>query len=263
MAGQTSWRGHLKLSLVTAAVTLAPARSPSNRVRFNILNAKTGNRVESRYIDSVTHKPVADRNQVHGFPRGEDDFVLLEDDEIRSVGLESTRAINIERFVPRQSIDWIWYDSPHFLLPADKIGAEAYCVIREAMKVRDVVGISRLVLYRREHAVLLEPVEKGIILWTLRYGEEVREPVDVLDTKAKIDKKALSTVEATIAKQKIDWRPALVQDPVQKRIKALLKTKAKTAPKPSAKAERKPDGGGKVINIMDALKESLAAERRR
>ncbi len=155
MARNAFWKGHLRLSLVTAAVSLTPAVSQSGKVSFHVINRKTGNRVESRYVDSVTHRPISDKNQVKGFDTGDGEFVLLEDDELESVGLESTRTIDIQRFVPAGSVDWIWYDRPHFLKPEDKIGAEAFGVIREAMNAQKVVGIARLVLYRREHAVML------------------------------------------------------------------------------------------------------------
>lgn len=263
MAGHTFWRGHLKLSLVTAAVTLSPARTQSNKVSFNILNKETGNRVESRYVDSVTHRPVADKNQVRGFPTGENEHVVLEEEEIDSVALESTRTIDIEQFVPRNSISWIWYDSPHFLLPSDKVGVEAYCVIREAMKVKDMVGIARLVLYRREHAVLLEPTDKGIVLWTLRYGDEVREPEETLDYKTKSDKKAQAALNQAIEKKMIDWKPSLVEDAVQKRVKSLIKTKQKSEPKPAKKKAAAKGSGAKIINIMDALKKSIADDQRK
>ncbi len=161
MARQTFWKGYLKLSLVTAAVTLTPATTESNKVRFHVLNRQTKNRVESRYLDSETHKPVPDKDQVKGYPKDDGEYVLLEDDEIDAVALESTRSIDIETFVPSGSIDWIWYDKPHFLAPSDKVGTEAFCVIRDAMEASGVVGIARLVLYRRERAVLLEPKGNG------------------------------------------------------------------------------------------------------
>ena len=263
MARNTFWRGHLKLSLVTAAVTLSPAKTASAKVRFNILNADTGNRVESRYVDSVTHRVVSDKNQVRGFPRGDDDYVYLEDDEIESVGLESTRSIDIEQFVQKDSIDWIWYDRPHFLLPADKVGSEAFCVIRDAMKAKDVVGIARLVLYRREHAVLLEPSGKGIILWTLHYGDEVREAEDQLDANGKIDKQTRTTLDHVFKSEARDWSPSLVGDPVQKRIKKLIKDKQLAQPKKksTANASSPSRTSAKIINITDALKRSLAAEK--
>lgn len=264
MARQTFWKGYLKLSLVTAAVSLTPATTESNKVRFHVLNRQTKNRVESRYVDSVTHKPVAEKDEVKGYPRGEDDYVLLEDDEIEAVGLESTRTIDIDTFVPRGSIDWIWYDKPHFLAPEDKVGTEAFCVIREAMKANNVVGIARLVLYRRERAVLLEPQDKGIILWTLHYGEDVRDPAATLDMKSKVDGELLSLMKKLVKEETKDWSPSMVQDPIQKRLKSMIKSKQKNQTKAAPAAKREPvKSTGNVINIMDALKKSLAAEKSR
>jgi DNA end-binding protein Ku len=264
MARQTFWKGYLKLSLVTAAVSLTPATTESNKVRFHVLNRQTKNRVESRYVDSVTHKPVAEKDEVKGYPRGEDDYVLLEDDEIEAVGLESTRTIDIDTFVPRGSIDWIWYDKPHFLAPEDKVGTEAFCVIREAMKANNVVGIARLVLYRRERAVLLEPQDKGIILWTLHYGEDVRDPAATLDMKSKVDGELLSLMKTLVKEETKDWSPSMVQDPIQKRLKTMIKSKQKNQTKAAPAAKREPvKSTGNVINIMDALKKSLAAEKSR
>lgn len=260
MARQKFWKGYLKLSLVTAAVSLVPATTESNKVRFHVLNRKTGNRVESRYLDAVTGKPVSEKDEVKGYACGEDDYVLLEDDEIEAVGLESTRTIDIDTFVPRDSIDWIWYDKPHFLTPEDKVGTEAFCVIRDAMEANKVVGIARLVLYRREHAVLLEPRESGIILWTLRYGGEVRNrPEDALETDTKADAKMLPLMKELVQERTRQWSPSMVKDPIQKRLKDIIKAKqkgqAKAAPKP--RPEPAPTSGN-VVSIMDALKKSLA-----
>lgn len=261
MPRHTFWKGHLRLSLVTAAVSLTPATTESGKVRFHVLNRKTGNRIESRYVDSTTHRPVSDKNQVRGFPKDDESFVLVEDDEIAELGLESTRTIDVQTFVPSGSIDWIWYDRPHFLKPEDKIGAEAFGVIREAMKANNVAGIARLVLYRRERAVLLEPAGKGIILWTLRYADEVQESIDTLQPKAKMDKSLVHAMESRIAKDIAVWKPSMVQDPVQKKIKALLKNKDTTRTRNKTKAGQKGQTGGKVINIMDALKKSIASEK--
>ncbi|MBO9196351.1 Ku protein [Rhizobium sp. 16-449-1b] len=261
MARQTYWKGYLKLSLVTASVSLTPATTDSNQLRFHVLNRKTRNRVESRYVDSVTHKPISDKDQVKGYPRGENDYVILEEDEISEVGLESTRTIDISSFVPRGSIDWIWYDKPHFLAPEDKVGVEAFCVIREAMKANDVVGIARLVLYRRERAVLLEPQGKGIVLWTLHFGDEVREPAGTVDLAAKTDQKVLALMSKLVKDRTEEWKPSMVTDPVQKRIRAMIRAKQKSLPKPVAATKRAPvKSTGNVVNIMDALKKSIAKD---
>lgn len=263
MARQTFWKGYLKLSLVTASVSLTPATTENAKIRFHILNRATRNRVESRYLDSVTGKPVAEKDQAKGYPRGDDDYVILEDDEIEAVGLESTRTIDIETFVPRNSIDWIWYEKPHFLAPEDKVGVEAFCVIREAMKAQDVVGIARLVLNRRERAVLLEPDGKGIILWTLHYGDEVRAPESDFALDEKPEAKSLTLMKKLIQERTKPWSPDMAEDPVQDKLSDIIKAKKKGRKKtPPAEKKTPAPTGGNVVSIMDALKKSIASEKR-
>ncbi|TIT61569.1 MAG: Ku protein, partial [Mesorhizobium sp.] len=148
MAPRPFWKGYLKLSLVTCPVAMTPATTESEKVRFHTLNRKSGHRVVSQYVDAVNGKPVAEDDEVKGYQRGEDEYVLLEDDEIDAVALESTRTIDIDMFVDADSIGWIWYDKPHYLTPDDPVGEEAFSVIRDAMQSTGKVGISRLVMYR-------------------------------------------------------------------------------------------------------------------
>ena len=176
MAARPFWKGYMKLSLVTCPVAMMSATSEEDKVRFHVLNRRTGNRIQSHYVDAETGKPVDEANEVKGYARGEDDYVLLEDEELESVALESARTIDIQSFVAAESIDWIWYDTPYYLTPDNPIGEEAYCVIRDAMRSTEMVGVSRLVLNRRERAVILKPRDNGIVLWTLRFGDEVRDP---------------------------------------------------------------------------------------
>ena len=161
MAPRSFWKGYLKLSLVTCPVAMVPATSENEKVRFHTLNSKTGNRVVSQYVDAVSGKSVDEDDEVKGYPRGEDEYVILEDDELEAVALESTRTIDIDMFVSADSIEWIWYDKPHYLTPDDPVGEEAFSVIRDAMESTGTVGVSRLVLYRRERAVMLEPRDRG------------------------------------------------------------------------------------------------------
>lgn len=261
MAPRAFWKGYLKLSLVTCPVAMSPAISQEDKVRFRTLNGKTGNPVVSRYVDAVTGKAIAEDDEVKGYPRGEDDYVMLEDDEIEAVALESTRTIDIETFVPRETIEWIWYDAPHFLVPNDTVGEEAFSVIREAMASTGTVGISRLVLYRRERAVMLEPRGRGIVLWTLRYGDEVREERDYFGGlgRAKPDAKALSLVKTLIKERTRAWSPKMADDPVQDRLLDIIAAKKKGRKRP-AKQKAPPPTSGNVINIMDALRKSIKAE---
>lgn len=263
MAPRPFWKGYLKLSLVTCPVAMMPATTDSERIRFHTLNSETGNRVQSRYVDAVTGDAVDEDDEVKGYPRGDDDYVMLEDEELDAVALDSTRTIDIETFVPRDSIAWIWQDKPHFLTPGAGVGEEAFAVIREAMRSTKTVGIARLVLYRRERAVMLEPRENGIVLWTLRYGDEVRDPGSAFEAAEDEapDKDARALVERLIDKRTRPWDPSLVQDPVQDRLKDLIASKRKGRRRPADKArEQAPAEGGNVISIMDALRRSLDAE---
>jgi DNA end-binding protein Ku len=260
MAVRTFWKGYLKLSLVTCPVAMSPATSEEEKLRFHTLNRATGNRVVSRYVDSMTRKPVDDDDQAKGYERGEGDYVILDDEEIEAVALESTRTIDIDKFVPKESIDWIWYDTPHYLVPNDKVGEEAFAVIREAMADSDVVGISRLVMYRRERAVMLEPRGKGIVLWTLRYGDEVRDAKDYFAgiEPHRSDSKQVALMKQFISRHTKEWDPKIVDDPVQDKLLDIIAAKKKgrkpKAAAPRVAEEAKPTN---VINIIDALRASL------
>ena len=261
MAVRPYWRGYLKLSLVTCAVTLAPATSDGERVRFHTLNRKTNDRIRTRYVDAVSGKMVDDDDQARGYPKGEGDYVILEEEDLEAVQLESTRTIDIGEFVEADTIEWVYFDSPYFILPADDVGEEAYVVIREAMAQNNVVGISRLVLGNRERAVMLQPWGKGIILWTLRFGDEVRDDDDYFDkvSKDKTDGKLQSMVEKLIEQRTTSWSESMVKAEVQEKLLKLIKSKdkKKTAPKRKQEPEDEASPATNVIDLMAALKKSL------
>ncbi|CDZ31042.1 Ku protein [Neorhizobium galegae] len=267
MAVRPYWKGYLKLSLVTCPVQMMPATSESEKVRFHTLNRETQNRVVSHYVDSVTGKEVKDEDEVKGYQRGENEYIMLEDEELENVALESTKTIDISTFTPRDSVEWIWLDTPYYLSPNDPVGQEAFSVIRDAMEAQEMVGISRLVISRRERAVMLEPRGKGIVLWTLRYGDEVRDE-DIyfagIDDDETADSDMMPLVQQLIKKQTKHWDANMVIDPVQDRLRDIIAAKKNAMKKP---AKAKPPAPGKptpsnVINIMDALKKSVAAETR-
>lgn len=266
MAVRPFWKGYLKLSLVTCPVAMTPATSEGEKVRFHTLNRATGNRIVSEYVDSVTGETVDSDDEAKGYERGENDHVMLEDDELNAVALDTTHTIDIEMFAPRDSVGWIWYDKPHFLLPNDKVGEEAYTVIREAMAATKMVGISRVVLYRRERAVLLEPRDKGIVLWTLRYGDEVRDPQNYFGDlrQDKQDPELMKLVTSLIEERTKPWAGDMVDDPVQQRLLDLIKSKKKKGSKKIVKPRvEEPAQSGNVISIMDALRQSIASSKRK
>lgn len=263
MAPRGLWKGYLKLSLVTCPVVLAPATSAAERIRFHTLNRATGNRVEGVYVDGETGKTVEADDQARGYEREPGRYVILDDDDLDFVALESNRTIDIATFVPADTVEWIWYDTPHFLMPDDPVGEEAFAVIREAMVATGKVGLSRVVLHRRERPVMLEPRGRGIVLWTLHYSDELRRPegyFDDIDENA--DGDLVTLVGKLIDKRTQDWDAALVHDPLQDNLKQLIASKKKKRParRRSTEADEE-DTPTNVVNIMDALKKSLAAER--
>lgn len=266
MAPRNFWKGYLRLSLVTCRVAMTPATTTNKKVRFNTINRTTGNRVESRYVDETTGKPVKEQDQRKAYPIADDRMIILEDEELEAVALESTRTIDIDMFVARDDIAWIWLDSAHYLTPDDKIAEEAFSVIRDAMAASEMVGIARLVLYRRERAVMLEPRGKGIVVWTLRYGDEVRDAEEYFSDidNSKPDPKALKLIETLIEERKTEWEPALVQDPVQKRLKALIASKKRKQGKATPKKTKETPAptATNVVSIMDALRKSVEAEKK-
>lgn len=264
------WKGYLRLSLVTCAVRLQPATTESGRVRLHTLSRQTHNRVVSEWVDETTGQTVPDDEAARGFQTGDDAYLLIEDDDIDAVALDSARTIDIETFAPAGSIGWVWRDRPYFLTPADEVGAEAFAVIRAAMEAAGRVGIGRLVLARRERAVLLEPRGPGIVLWSLRFGDEVRPAPAIPPLPDEPDPQALKLVTRLIRQRQRDWSPEMVRDPVEGALGALIAKRRKSDRRRAAKDERAGGGegrapaeeGGKVIDIMDALRRSIARGER-
>jgi DNA end-binding protein Ku len=264
MATRPFWKGYLKLSLVTCAVALTPAITENAKIRFHVVNRRTGNRVVSRYVDADDGAQVEEENLVKGYQKSENEFVLLEDDELEAVALESTRTIDIERFAPEDAIDWVWYDRAHYLTPDDKVGEEAFAVIREAMKATKKVGLTRLVLYRRERPVMLKPSGAGIVLWTLRYADEIRDSRAYFDGIADVkpDPPALDLVEKLIDKMSAPWSANLARDPTQQKLQDMITAKRKGQKRFASEPSDDERPTGKVIDIMDALRKSLKSENR-
>src|SRR5436853_3665012 len=175
MAPRPVWKGYLKLSLVPCAVAMYTATSTSSRIRLHIINRETGNRIRNQAIDSETGEVVENENKVKGYEVDDGKYVLLEEDELDEVALESTHTIDIESFVPREEVDEIYLDESFYLVPNDKVSLEAFAVIREAMRKKEMVGIARVVLYRRERLLMLQPRGKGLLATALRYRSEVRD----------------------------------------------------------------------------------------
>jgi len=126
MAPRSNWKGYLKLSLVSASIAIYPATSSSDKVRFNTLNRSTGNRLKRQMVDAVTGEEVPTEEQVKGYAVGKDTYVQVEDDELANIAIESTHTVDIEKFVPKATIDDRYRDTPYYLAPEDRVGQEAF-----------------------------------------------------------------------------------------------------------------------------------------
>lgn len=260
MAPRPNWKGFLKLSLVSCAVAMYPATSTAQRVRFNIINRVTGNRIRNEVVDTETGEPVEPEDRVKGFQIEKDQYVLVEDDELDNVALDSTHTIDIDEFIPMSDVDRIYLDESYYIVPQDDVAQEAFAVIREAMKKEDLAGLARVVVYRRERLLLLRPRGKGLLATTLRYKNEVRKEEDYFDdipsTKVPADMLKLATHILETKKGKFD--PAKFEDRYENALIALVKAKH-AGRKPPEPSEARPSN---VINLMDALRRSAKAERK-
>ncbi len=249
-----SWEGNLRLSLVMCPVALYNATSSGNEVHFNLLHKKTHNRVRM-----VPHDPelgeVSRADLVKGYEVEKDSYVVLSDDEIKSVRLPSSRTIEIERFVDEGEIDRLYWDNPYYLVPSDKSGIEAFCVIRDAMRESRRVALGRVVTHTRERLLAIEPRGKGLLVTTLRTHDEVREEAEFFDEipQAKSDKKMLEIAEKIIEQQEAPFDPEQFKDHYEDALRDLVEAKRK-GKKVVAKAPAEPE---KVIDLMAALKRSL------
>lgn len=254
MAPRPNWKGYLKLSLVSCAVALYPATSTAERVRFHIINRKTGNRIRNEIVDAETGKPVDDEDRVKGFEVEKDRYVLLEDDELDNVALESTHTITVEEFVPLAEVDRIYLDESFYLVPQDEIAQDAFAVIREAMRKENLAGLARVVIYRRERLLLIVPRGKGLMATALRYNTEVRDEKAYFDaipgTKVPADMLKLAT--QILESKRGHFDPKKFEDRYETALNALIAAK-RAGKKPPAMAEPRP---GNVINLMDALRRS-------
>ncbi len=257
MAYRPTWQGHLKLSLVTCPVALYTATSSGGDVHFNLINPKTNNRIKMITTDPDTG-PVERSALVKGYEVSKGEYVLLSEDEIRSVKLESTKTINIERFVPRDEIDRLYWDNPYYIAPEGKLAQEAFGVIRTALESSGRIALGRIVMATRERIVALEPRGKGILAYTIRSDEEVRKPEEFFAgiSDAPADPAMISIAEKIIEQQEGPFDPSQFVDRYETALKALIAEKLK-GHKP-AKVDEPEDTN--VIDLMSALRASLAGK---
>jgi DNA end-binding protein Ku len=257
MAYRPTWQGHLKLSLVTCPVALYTATNPAGDIHFNLINPKTNNRIKMITTDPDTG-PIDRSELVKGYEISKGEYILLTADEINSVKLESTKTIDIERFVAEDEIDRLYWDNPYYLAPDGKLAQEAFGVIRTAMEKSGQIALGRVVIGTRERILALEPRGKGILAYTIRTDAEVRKPDEIfggVSDKA-ADPAMISIAEKIIEQKEGPFDPSQFVDRYEEALKALIEEKTK-GHKPAKVAEPEDTN---VVDLMSALRASLKAK---
>lgn len=255
MAPRPNWKGYLKLSLVSCPVALFPATTTSERVTFRTLNRETGNRVRRQFVDEESGEPVESADQVRGYEIAKGEYIQIEDEEIKAVQLESNHTIEIERFVLKADIDDLYLDTPYFLTPTDRVGEEAFAVIRDALSSEKMVGLARVVLFRRERILMLQPRGKGIVATSLHYANEVNAAANYFDDipDLSIPKQMLDLAKHIIEKMTGKFEPEQFQDRYENALIELIRSKQQGATIKARPVQRQTN----VINLMDALRRSV------
>jgi DNA end-binding protein Ku len=261
VAPRAYWKGYLKLSLVSCPIALSPATSSSERVSFRQINKQTGNRLRQQLVDEVTREPVDAADKGKGYEVDKGVYIEVDDDELEAIEVESKHTIEIDRFVPATQIDKRYYDSPYYIMPTDTVGQEAFAVIRDAMRGKGMVALGRIVLAKRERVIALEPYGKGLLGTTLRYAYEVRKQEEYFDgiQDIKVPNEMLKLAEHILDTKKGDFEPAEFEDHYETALVELLRKKQAGFKPPKQKEQAAAPRN--VINLMDALRRSVEAER--
>lgn len=254
---RASWNGFLRLSLVSCPVSLVPATTEAKRIRFNQLNSETGNRLAQQLVDSKTGETVERDQIVKGYEYDRGRYVTISDDELKALQIESSKIIDLDRFVDRDEVDPIYLDTPYYVYPDGELAAETFRVIGEAMAHKNKVGMGRVTISSRERLVLVEPRGGGLVMSTVRSADEVRPAEFGPQAKGDIDTDMVAIAETIIERRSGAFDPASFRDRYQDALRELVAEKTKGQPMAPREVAEPP----KVINLMEALKRSLAQEQ--
>jgi DNA end-binding protein Ku len=260
MAPRPYWKGYLKLSLVSCPVALYPATSEREKIRFNQINKKTGNRIRYLKVDEETGDEVEADNIIKGYEITKGQYVELDPEELEAIAIESKRVIDIDEFVQRDEIDDLYFNNPYYIVPDGEVGRQAFAVIREAIKQEAMVAIGTVMFTTREHIIAVEARGKGLLGVTLRYPYEIRKEAEYFDEilDEKVPKDMLELASHIVETKTARFEPKKFQDHYENALIELLKKK-QAGKKVERFAGREVP---KVINLMDALRRSAKSEKK-
>ncbi len=254
MAARPTWKGYLKISLVNIPVKVFPATDAGATLSFNQLHAECQTRIQQKRWCPHCEKEVPNSDLVKGYEFEKGRYVVIEDEDIEKVRVESTRVINLEKFTDDDAIDPIYLERPYYLAPDGPVAKEAFAVIREGMKGK--AGIGKVALYGREYLIKVQPRERGLVMYTLRHAGEIRSmdaideltdmPETVKPDEVKLARQVIGTFEG-----EVDFRS--YKDEYQEGLREIIDAKIGGREIVTQEVEAPP----KVVNLMDALRKSL------
>ena len=254
MAARPTWKGYLKISLVNIPVKVFPATDAGATLSFNQLHAECQTRIQQKRWCPHCQKEVPNSDLVKGYEFEKGQYVVIEEEDIEKVHVESTRVINLEKFTDDDAIDPIYLERPYYLAPDGPVAKEAFAVIREGMKGK--AGIGKVALYGREYLIKVQPRERGLVMYTLRHAGEIRS-MDAIDELADMPK-TVKPEEVKLAQQVIGTFEGEVdlrsyKDEYQEGLREIIDAKIGGREIVAHEVEAPP----KVVNLMDALRKSL------
>ncbi|SEM96286.1 DNA end-binding protein Ku [Sphingomonas gellani] len=260
MAARAYWQGQIRLALVSIPVEIYSATKSGAQVSFKQIHEPTGQPIH--YEKIVTGVGPIDTDEImKGYEVSKGEYVLLEQEEIDAVKLESKKTLELTQFVDASDIDVLYYEKPYFVVPADDLAEEAFIVLREALKRTGKVGLGQLAMRGREYVVSLKPCGRGMVLETLRYADEVHKAQgyfrEIPDDKPDAD--LLDLAEALIQKKSAPFSPQEFHDRYVDALKDLIERKRKAKGKTiiEDKDTGTPSRGSNVVDLMAALKKSM------
>jgi DNA end-binding protein Ku len=254
MAARPTWKGYLKISLVNIPIKVFPATDAGATLSFNQLHAECQTRIQQKRWCPHCQREVPNTDIVKGYEFEKGRYVIVSDEDIEKVRVDSTRVINLEHFTDDTAIDPIYLERPYYLAPDGPVAKEAFAVIREGMKGK--AGIGKVALYGREYLVKVQPRERGLIMYTLRHANEIRsmEGIDELqDMPAKIKPDEIRLAQQVIGTFEGDVDFQSYRDDYQVGLREIIDAKIEGREIVTQEVEAPP----KVVNLMEALRKSL------
>ena len=258
-APRAAWKGFLRVGAVSCGVKIIGVVTEAEKIRFNVLNRKTGNRVRSIYVDEETNEEVSSEEQIKGWETDKDDFIEVKPEEIKALKLTSEHTLDVDDFVPLADIDTRYLEKPYYLVPADKPSMEAFAVLRDSMANKKMAARSCVVMYQHGHEVVIQPYGKGILMSWLRPHNQTVSESSVFDDlpSGKQDKELMEIAGLLIDKKLTTFDTSNFEDRYEEALIELIDAK-RTGKKVKRKAPQAPKEN--VVNLAEVLRKSLEKE---